>query len=711
MKSAHYFKTIIIAFFTITVNATHANLRLPALIGNNMVLQQKEQILVWGWNDAGERVTVETSWNGKTYETTTKPDGFWQQIVSTPEAGGPYEIKISDRNFSILIRNVMIGEVWLCSGQSNMEFQMKDLGVYDAWKKMQNSKFEYYTNPNLRLFTVHRDTSETALSDCRGSWQMADTISIEMFSATAYFFGKNLCEALQVPIGLISAAWGGTPAETWIPLDRIKNTPELEKFLQAPNKAQWWSGYPGKTYNGMIKPIVNYKIKGVIWYQGESNVKDYKIYPLLMENLISAWRSDWNNPEMPFYFVQIAPFLYSNPVVGALLREAQAKCLAIPNTGMAVSLDLVDNIADIHPKNKWDIGKRLTLLALQKTYSVQNIVSEGPVLSNTIFKGNTAFLEFANVSNGLQINSNTTSNFLIAGKDRIFYPAKAVVNYNQIEVSSSKVQQPIAVRYAFENASTACLYNNQGLPSGTFRTDDWDIITEHSRLTPVFSAQARKVFYELATKERESDIYYALDETPDNQSFIYKTPIEIEKSGTLNARIARDGYFAQETSSWNISKHVALNTTIKYLKPYSYYYKASGEKALVDGILGSTNYNDGQWQGFEGDNIEIILDLGEIRTIQDIQYQFLKNYSSWIFLPESVKTEVSVDGVKFREVGNRSLTNNEKDLTPSIKTLVFEVKNKIRFIKLTAVNQKQCPAWHDYKGEKAWLFLDEIIVK
>ncbi len=705
-------KPILIAILLVSFGfAAFANLKLPSLIGNNMVLQQKEDILLWGWDDAGERIKITTSWDGKTHETITSSDGMWRQVVSTPQAGGPYEIWISDRNFNIHLQNVMIGEVWLCSGQSNMEFKMQDLGVWEAWQSMKKSKFEYFTSPNLRLFTVARDTSENPRDDCKGNWLTTDSASIENFSATAYFFGKYLCENLKIPVGLISAAWGGTPAETWIPIDRIKNNPELESFLKAPNKAQWWSGFPGKTYNGMIKPLVNYKIKGAIWYQGESNVKDYRLYPILMETLISSWRDDWNNPEMPFYYVQIAPFIYENPVTGALLREAQNKCLDIPHTGMAVSLDLVDKMEDIHPKNKWDIGKRLSLLALGKTYIMKNTISEGPKFKKYSIQKNNIVLEFANPENGLQIQENNNTNFLIAGADRIFYPAKAIVKGQNVIVSSSKVSNPQAIRYAFENTSTANLFNNQGLPAGTFRSDSWDIITDKAKLVPIFDSVRGHVTYQLSSKARESDIYYNVDQAPDKQSKLYQSPFEIEKSGTLYARVARDGYFAQETNMWTISKHEALNANVEYTSQYSWYYPSSGAQALVDGILGSTSFNDGQWQGFEGNDVEIVLNFENVKSVKSIQCRFLKDYSSWIFLPNRVKAEVSVDGIKFREVGNKELSNEKNDTSPMLTTLNFEVNNKIRFVRLTAINQKQCPQWHDGNGQKAWIFTDEIIVK
>jgi len=702
----------LVLFFLITItNQVFANLRLPALIGNNMVLQQSEDILIWGWDDPGAKIYLTTSWSRELFETTSSESGVWQISVRTPKAGGPYTMKIEDKSYSILLQNIMIGEVWLCSGQSNMEFQMQSLGVWEAWKTMTKNDPDKTTHPYLRLFTVQRDTAETAQDDCKGYWQIADSTAVDNFSATAYFFGKYLSEFLKVPIGLISSAWGGTPAETWIPIERIKSNPDLEKFLKAPNKAQWWSGFPGKTYNGMIKPLTNYKIKGAIWYQGESNVNNYLLYPTLMENLISAWRTDWKNPEMPFYFVQIAPFDYENPATGALLREAQQKCLEIPSTGMVVSLDLVDNLNDIHPKNKWDIGKRLSQQALVKTYNINDLVCEGPIFSSFIVEGNKVRIHFSNAAKGLIIKKSNKSGFLISGNDRRFYEAEVKISSGDILVFSSKVKNPVAVRYAFENTSTGSLFNLEGFPASTFRTDNWDIITSKAKLEPLFNQQSGKLTYQLSSQARESDIYYEAGKTPDIKSKLYITPIEIEKSTKLFAVVSRQGYFSQETNSWNLVKHQAQDATIKYLKPYSWQYPASGERALVDGILGSLKYNDNCWQGIDGNDIAVEIDLERVKSITTIKCNFLKDYTSWIFLPIKVKAEVSVDGKNYREVGLVNLVNDKMASSPEVKNVIFNVNNKIRYVRFSATNQATCPEWHDGSGEKAWLFLDEISVE
>ena len=343
-------------------------IRLPALIGNNMVLQQNATIRVWGWADAGEKVVIQASWQNAPVITTTPATGTWSTTLNTPKAGGPYKMTITGNDYSIIIGNIMIGEVWVCSGQSNMEFTMRGLGGWKNYNPEVRNEVASGKYADVRLFTVGRDTSAVPLANCKGSWRTADTNTVNDFSATAWFYGAYLNEKLGVPVGLISTAWGGTPAEVWTPVESIKAEPDLGFYLDHYNGSQWWPGTPGVLFNAMIHPLLNYTIKGAIWYQGESNILDARLYPALMKTMITSWRNAWGLGDFPFYFVQIAPFAYEEPYAGALLREAQLKCLSVPNTGMAVTMDLVDNINDIHPKNKLDVGKRLALWALDKTY-------------------------------------------------------------------------------------------------------------------------------------------------------------------------------------------------------------------------------------------------------------------------------------------------------------------------------------------------------
>jgi len=689
---------------------SEAAVKLPALIGNNMVLQQNATINVWGWADAGEKVSINAAWLPNPASTVTASDGTWKTTLTTPSAGGPFKITITGRDYIITLENVMIGEVWVCSGQSNMDFTMRGLGGWRNYKPEVRDEVANGIYSGVRMFTVQKDTSDKALANCKGNWITADTNTVNDFSATAWFYGAYLNKQLGVPVGLIATAWGGTPAEVWTPVESITAEPELGFYLNHWNGSEWWPGTPGVLYNAMIHPLLNYTIKGAIWYQGESNRMDAKLYPALMKTMVSSWRKAWGLGDFPFYYVQIAPFTYSEPVSGALLREAQFKCLSIPNTGMAVTMDLVDNIADIHPKNKLDVGKRLALWALAKTYEIPGVIYSGPLYSDSKISGNSISLEFDNAEKGLTIAKTTKNNFTIAGADRVFYPATVTIQGNTLLVSSVKVKKPLAVRYAFTNTSEATFFNTGGLPAPSFRTDNWDFITDKVVLEPYFDPATKTLLYQLSTKARETDIYYDFNKIPGENSPRYVGPIPAGKPGTLLATVSRNGYFAENSQSWNIITNKASGSEITYEIPYSQRFIAGGKLALLDGITATNNFEDGCWQGFEGNDLDVLIDLGKSIQAKTIKCNFLSDNNSWIFLPKQVTVQVSEDGINYRSLGENKFTSVNEIRGAIIKPVIFIVKSNIRFIKLKAINQGACPAWHSGAGSKSWLFIDEIIV-
>ena len=689
----------------------NAAIKLPALIGNNMVLQQNATIKVWGWADAGEKVTVEASWQTSTAYALTSANGNWETTIQTPAAGGPYKIAVTGRDYTITIENVLIGEVWVCSGQSNMEFTMRGLGGWARYKPEVRDEVTKGDYSGVRLFTVQRDTSAVPLANCKGNWKIADTITVNDFSATAWFYGAYLSKQLGVPVGLISSAWGGTPAEVWTPVESIKAEPDLGFYLKRWNGSQWWPGTPGVLYNAMIYPLLNYTIKGAIWYQGESNASDSRQYPTLMNTMITSWRKAWDVGEFPFYFVQIAPFTYEKPFTGALLREAQMKCLSIPNTGMAITMDIVGDVNDIHPKNKLDVGKRLALWALNNTYGKTEIAFSGPIYSGMKLSGNKLILEFKHSDGGLKLTNTIKSNFSIAGDDHIFYPATVKIEGNTLAVSSSKVMKPQAVRYAFTNTSEATLFNGAGLPASSFRTDDWDIITERVILKAIPDTDTKTLTYQLSSLAREADIYYDYDKLPNKKSQLYQSPIPSGKTGILYARLSRNGYLAETSSSWKIVTNKAIGAEISYKQAYSADFSTGGKLALLDGILGSDNFQDGNWQGFEGDDLDVVIDLGKVIDVKTINANFLSDNESWIFLPKQVSVQFSEDGINYTSLKSVNFNTGKEIKEAVIQPVSFSIKNKIRFIKVIALNQGILPAWHPGAGNKPWLFVDEIVVE
>jgi sialate O-acetylesterase len=708
MKKVIYTLWALLLAHCFSVNAT---VKLPALIGNNMVLQQNADIKVWGWADAGEKVVIHASWLTSAASTETSSDGTWKAILRTPSAGGPYKMTISGRDNTITIENVMIGEVWVCSGQSNMDYTLRGLGGWGLYKPEIRDEVAKGAYTGVRLFTVQKDTSAIPLANCKGNWLMPDTNTVNNFSATAWFFGSYLNKQLGVPVGLIATAWGGTPAEVWTPVESIKAEPDLGYYLNHSNGTLWWPGTPGVLFNAMIHPLLNYTIKGAIWYQGESNRMDAKLYPALMNTMITSWRKNWAIGDFPFYYVQIAPYTYSEPFTGALLREAQLKCLSIPNTGMAVTMDLVDNIKDIHPKNKLDVGKRLALWALSKTYGKPEENYSGPLYKEMKISGNSISLEFSNTQGSLKIIKTEKNNFSIAGADHIFYPANVKIKDNILVVSSPKVKQPQAVRYAFTNTSKATFFNGTGLPASSFRTDNWEIITDNAILTPLYDTVSKTLMYQLSTKARETDIIYEFNKIPGKKSARYLNPFPTTKTGTLYAVVTRNGYLSETINNWKIVSNKASGSGITYTSTFSKYYKAGGNRALLDGITASAYAQDRNWQGFEGNDLNVIIDLGKSTQVKSVSCNFLSDNNSWIFLPKKVTVQVSEDGITYRNIGEKCFTADNELKNAVIQSVAFAIEGNFRYIRLIAQNQGTCPEWHAGKGKKCWLFADEITVE
>ncbi|HEG44087.1 MAG TPA: hypothetical protein ENH94_08570 [Phycisphaerales bacterium] len=645
MKSA---KITLLTVIALTLTAqTLADVTLPAVIADNMVLQRQAQCSLWGWADPGEKINVKASWQwffGKS--TTADKDGKWKVSIKTPKASNaPHTITIKAAN-TITLENILIGEVWICSGQSNMEMGMTMIS--NAEQEIAQADY-----PNIRLFDAAHAISATPVKDVTGSWVQCSPEAAKThgswggFSATAYYFGRKLHKELNIPIGLIATNWGGTPAQSWTSIemlltmpdfaDQVKLIPDNSATKKAKQKyekdlAKWqkasktidlgttgkwfrpqlddsawktldlpsffqntdignidgivwyrrnidvpedlaskdmiislgpiddrdvtffngtkigetaawvanrnykipaalvkagantiavrvhdtggaggFSGTasqmylqsgdkkiplagpwrykvgmipqkpvapggltahtPASLYNGMIHPLTPLTIRGAIWYQGESNVAAPKQYQTLFPNMIKSWRDAWNLGDFPFYYVQIAPWKYGK-TNSAYLREAQLMTLSTPNVGMAVTMD-IGNIYDIHPKNKLDVGERLALWALAKDYGQKNLVYSGPVYKSMKIEGDKIRLSFDYTGSGLIAKDGPLSHFTIAGSDKNFVPATATIENDTIVVSSNKVPNPVAVRFAFTNKDEPNLANKESLPASSFRTDNW----------------------------------------------------------------------------------------------------------------------------------------------------------------------------------------------------------------------------------------------
>ncbi len=502
------------------VSPVGADVRLPSMIGDNMLIQRDMDITLRGWADPGERVKITFAGENVTVKADRK--GTWKTTLSPMNAGGPYEIIFKGKN-TIRVENVLIGELWLCSGQSNME-------MYVQAAADPHNEIAHAYHPEIRLFNVDNEVGFVPADDCVGQWKVCSPYNVPQFSAAAYYFGRALQDSLGVPVGLINASWGGTPAEVWMRPESIASNPVLKPLYdkwkpvldeKSPEIVRYYHelgiwhdniyymmntgepldifnsfGYsgikvpdtkglvfapnvPGICYHSMVAPFTDFAIRGAIWYQGESNAGRAYEYRTLFPALIEDWRALWGR-EIPFVFVQLTAFGTNDPSISesswAELREAQLMTLDLPATAMAVTIDIGDT-KDIHPKNKQEVGRRLALGALKAAYDC-DIAYSGPVFKTMLKSNKGIHLRFLHDEGGLATSDgNLPYGFIVAGKDGTFVPASAEIVGNEVVVSSHKVPDPVAVRYGWAGDPACNLVNGAGLPASPFRTDDWPGIT------------------------------------------------------------------------------------------------------------------------------------------------------------------------------------------------------------------------------------------
>lgn len=470
--------TVILA---LTTAGASAKVSLPDIISDNAVLQQKSDAKLWGWSKPGAEVKVTPSWNNQTY--TAKSDsksGRWEISVPTPEASfTPYSIKFDDNDGAETIDNVLIGEVWFCSGQSNMEMPLRGFGVQPVEGAAEaiaySSKY-----PGIRMANVPKRASYTPQEKVEGKWNVSNPKNTAEFSALAYYFARSLTDLLNVPVGIINCAYGGSKVEGWIPKWKLDTYPGWDMAAEEKNKDMGEWERIGVMYNAMLKPILGYTVKGFLWNQGESNVGRHDEYPGHQKDMVEIWRDEWGQGELPFYFVELPGWNYDNPEAdnAAKFRECQHKAAEIlPNSGIVCTTDLVYpyEVADIHARKKKEIGERMAFMAGARTYGIEGLPHIYPSYKSVELKGDKAILSFNNAIGGLNPNMNLPG-FEVAGEDQVFYPATATEDWNYpftITVSSDKVKDIKAVRYCFKNFAIGQLKDMYGLPLIPFRTDNW----------------------------------------------------------------------------------------------------------------------------------------------------------------------------------------------------------------------------------------------
>lgn len=463
----------ILILTTIGVVLASAQLQMPSIFTDGMVLQHSADVAVWGKAAPDKKVQVTPSWTKRTYTAVAGADSCWKVRIATPEASfQQHTLTVRSGNEQHTITDVLVGEVWLASGQSNMEMPVlgyKNQPTCDAVDCIANS-----LNPYLRCYTMKHVSALERQWDCPGEWQSASPSTTGHFSATGYYFARQLFSVLQVPVAIIHCSWGGSTIEAWMSPEAMKVTPEL-KIPATPQENNPKHHKPTGLYKGMLSAIVGYGMRGAVWYQGCSNRTKYNTYRIQFPELCRSWRSEWQIGQFPVYFCQLAPYAYPDVRWNCgFMREVQQEMAeTVPNTAMAVLIDVGDS-ACIHPPFKKEAGQRLAYLAMAHTYGFDSFQAEGPYIDTWKAKGNRIYLTFKNAPQGLTSFGQPVTGFEIAGEDKVFHPAVVTLTRNECYLQSDAVPSPVAVRYCFKDYAEGSLFATNGLPLAPFRTDDWN---------------------------------------------------------------------------------------------------------------------------------------------------------------------------------------------------------------------------------------------
>jgi sialate O-acetylesterase len=482
MRTLSYLRTTIgvgaLCLGLLATNISRADVSLPSIFSSHMVLQQKMPVKVWGWAEPGEKVTVTLA--DATAEATAGDNKKWSVEIACPAVGGPYALTVNAKN-KIELTDVLVGEVWVASGQSNMQWPLS--ASMNAAEEIKAANF-----PNIRLFTVQNKIAAEPQENCEATpWTPCTSEAATGFSAVAYFFGRKLHQDLNVPVGIINTSWGGTLCEAWTSKPMLESDPDFKPILE--RGAEFKPGnnpnQPAVLFNQMINPLIPFSIRGAIWYQGESNRSNAEQYSKLFPAMIHDWRDRWAQGDFPFLFVQLAPWDYdkNNPNTELCeLWEAQVKTLkTVSNTGMAVTTDIGD-VKDIHPKNKQEVGRRLALWALAGTYGKKDVACCGPLFSHALNEGAKLRIYFHGLTGTLTAkDEKTLSLFQVAGPDGSYVPAKATIEGDTIVVESPSVAKPTMVRFAWDETCEPALVDGTDLPASPFRSDHLPLVTAGRR--------------------------------------------------------------------------------------------------------------------------------------------------------------------------------------------------------------------------------------
>lgn len=458
----------LILFGCLFTPAVFGKVTLPKIFGDYMVLQRESKVAVWGRSDKNT-LTISGSWNGEVVKVNVNADGTWKTRLKTPAAGGPYTLTFNDGEV-LLLSDILVGEVWICSGQSNMDMPIRGLSAKDTVLNRQ-SILASAGNSQIRLFKLPHKASAQPKKDSPGRWQLSDSVTANTFSAVGYQYAQILQQKLGVPVGMIHSAWSGTRIEPWMSGESLA---AFNYVRPATDTAQVSRTSPSALFNGMISPLLGFTCKGILWYQGESNLSQYAVYDQMMAAMVSGWKKGWEQEKIAFYYVQIAPFNYGKAKSAPYLREAQERAMKlIPDSYMISTVD-IGSEKTIHPADKGTVSQRLAYAALTRTYGLKGIPYENPNLESVKFKRDKATVRLAHTGKGLVAQKNPLG-FEVAGDDREFFPAVASIRKNKVIVRSDQVPNVRAVRYCFSGFAAGTVHNRDRLPLLPFRTDTWPI--------------------------------------------------------------------------------------------------------------------------------------------------------------------------------------------------------------------------------------------
>lgn len=680
-----------------------AQLWVPTFVSDNMVLQQNDTFHLEGKAVPGGKVTASADWGGTKITTTANNNGNWKLNLPTSKAGGPYTLTISSGSETLVRTNILLGEVWICSGQSNMQWSVEN-GINNGKAEAAEANW-----PAIRMLYIPQTESDTLRTDADAQWQVCTPAVMRKFSAAGYFFGRKLHKELNVPIGLINCNWGGTNIEAWMS-PKPKNLPTDSVAWNAFKSEKIKLAKPSSTlYNAMLYPLHIFSVAGSLWYQGESNVLNSRFYKTYLKWMVQDWRKLFGN-NMSFYYAQIAPFRYKKSFSGALLQEQQRLAMGeLQNAGMIVTADIAGDVSDIHPKNKLDVGERMARWALNKNYKKNNLVVSGPMYSGMRPEKGQIRIKFKHAESGLLVRGDTVANLQIAGENKEFRTAYAKIDGSDLLVFNPNIKKPLAVRMAFQDWAEANLFNKEGLPASPFRTDNFPVEAEVDYAVSINGNGSKTI--RMLSKDK---IFYTLDGSiPNQKSSLYTSPIQLSASATLRARTLRTGMLSSEILQKRvfISNSYIFNKIELQTMPDKK-YAAKGAATLNDGEAGDNIFSDGTWLGFYDADAIINIDLGAEKLLNTVTLGLLQAQTEWIFFPQQIRVLVSNDGVTYKEekfAENAWVKSESAEFAEEKLTMPNNVKG--RYLKIHLKNVTKIPDWHLSKGNPAWIFIDEISVE